>query len=224
MDDLFPNLDAFSFTPTRAAGLQRMEAFQSKMGSHYAGKRNHDLGPGDRSNVSALSPWVRHRVLLEEDLARAAVDRFALSTAEKFVQEVCWRTYFKGWLEHRPGVWNDYVAERDRQYERLAHNAGLRSAWEEAIEGRTGIEGFDDWARELIDTGYLHNHARMWFASIWIFTLGLPWELGDREDIMVVTVYYQWTLITPLISKSMANMPNDVRLLVSTQAFRNEPF
>jgi len=52
----------------------------------------------------------------------------------------------------------------------------------------------------------------------------LPWELGDREDIMVVTVYFRWTLITPLISKPMANMPNDIRLLVSTQAFRNEPF
>ena len=32
--------------------------------------------------------------------------------------------------------------------------------------------------RELVDTGYLHNHTRMWFASIWIFTLGLPWQLG----------------------------------------------
>ena len=42
----------------------------------------------------------------------------------------------------------------------------------------TGIEGFDDWARELVDTGYMHNHARMWFASIWIFTLRLPWALG----------------------------------------------
>jgi hypothetical protein len=29
-----------------------------------------------------------------------------------------------------------------------------------------------------VATGYLHNHARMWFASIWIFTLRLPWELG----------------------------------------------
>ena len=33
-------------------------------------------------------------------------------------------------------------------------------------------------AHELVETGYLHNHARMWFASIWIFTLRLPWELG----------------------------------------------
>jgi deoxyribodipyrimidine photo-lyase len=32
--------------------------------------------------------------------------------------------------------------------------------------------------QELVETGYLHNHARMWFASIWIFTLRLPWELG----------------------------------------------
>jgi hypothetical protein len=37
---------------------------------------------------------------------------------------------------------------------------------------------FDSWAAELIETGYLHNHARMWFASIWIFTLKLPWRLG----------------------------------------------
>jgi deoxyribodipyrimidine photo-lyase len=44
--------------------------------------------------------------------------------------------------------------------------------------GETGIDGFDDWAKELSATGYLHNHARMWFASIWIFTLRLPWELG----------------------------------------------
>jgi hypothetical protein len=46
------------------------------------------------------------------------------------------------------------------------------------MAGRTGIDGFDDWAQELVDFGYLHNHARMWFASIWIFTLHLPWQLG----------------------------------------------
>ena len=46
------------------------------------------------------------------------------------------------------------------------------------MEGRTGIEGFDDWAAELQDANWLHNHTRMWFASIWIFTLRLPWALG----------------------------------------------
>jgi deoxyribodipyrimidine photo-lyase len=46
------------------------------------------------------------------------------------------------------------------------------------MEGLTGIECFDAWVRELVDLGWLHNHARMWFASIWIFTLRLPWQLG----------------------------------------------
>ncbi|MEM1149685.1 MAG: FAD-binding domain-containing protein [Pseudomonadota bacterium] len=178
MDDLFPNLDAIDFTPTREAGQKRLSAFQSKMGRHYASERNSDYGPDQRTNVSALSPWVRSRTLLEQELVRSALDKFALSTAEKFVQEVCWRTYFKGWLEHRPGVWTAYRDELERQFEMLERNAGLRTAYQEAIEGRTGIDCFDFWAKELVETGYLHNHARMWFASIWLFTLRLPLELG----------------------------------------------
>ena len=62
--------------------------------------------------------------------------------------------------------------------DQLDRSAGLRSRWEVATTSQTGIECFDAWASELVETGYLHNHARMWFASIWIFTLDLPWELG----------------------------------------------
>ncbi|NBC21637.1 MAG: DNA photolyase [Alphaproteobacteria bacterium] len=178
MAELFDDLDTVDLTPTRRAGLQRLEGFAPAMGRRYASERNHDFGPRERRNVSMLSPWIRTRQILEEEAARKALERFALSTAEKFVQEVCWRTYFKGWLEHRPAVWTVYRQELDRQHDRLAGNAGLRTAFEEATEGRTGIDCFDAWARELVDTGYLHNHARMWFASIWIFTLKLPWELG----------------------------------------------
>jgi deoxyribodipyrimidine photo-lyase len=50
--------------------------------------------------------------------------------------------------------------------------------YEKAITGQTGIDCFDSWATELMEHSYLHNHARLWFASIWIFTLKLPWELG----------------------------------------------
>lgn len=78
----------------------------------------------------------------------------------------------------RPKVWYDFLAERDDDRERAERNAGLSRAVSAAESGRTGIECFDDWARELIATGYLHNHTRMWFASIWIFTLKLPWALG----------------------------------------------
>lgn len=178
MPDLFETTERISFTPTRKAGLARLEAFRPRMGRHYAQTRNTDLGPNERTNVSALSPWVRSRLVREEELARAALDQYSYATAEKFHQEICWRSYFKGWLEHRPAVWDDFVRQRDHWYDALAENSGLRKAYDKAIHGRTGIEGFDDWAHELVETGYLHNHARMWFASIWLFTLKLPLELG----------------------------------------------
>jgi deoxyribodipyrimidine photo-lyase len=52
------------------------------------------------------------------------------------------------------------------------------SGYRAAIEGRTGIDCFDTWNAELLETNYLHNHARMWYASIWVHTLKLPWQLG----------------------------------------------
>ena len=53
-----------------------------------------------------------------------------------------------------------------------------KKRFQRAIEATSGIECFDDWVKELIKYGYLHNHSRMWFASIWVHTLNLPWELG----------------------------------------------
>ncbi|MCA1943125.1 MAG: hypothetical protein LDL15_05910, partial [Yonghaparkia sp.] len=161
---------------TRAAGLARLADFVPRAGRAYAAERNADHGPGDRSNVSTLSPWVRHRLVTERELAAAVLERHSLSAAEKFVQEVYWRTYWKGWLERRPSVWTRYAASVAPTLDTLS--AADRTTYDDAVAGRTGIDGFDHWARELVETGYLHNHARMWFASIWIFTLRLPWQLG----------------------------------------------
>lgn len=149
-----------------------------RAGRDYAARRNYDLGPGQHSGVSNLSPYIRHRILTEEEVLSATLSRFALSMAQKFVQEVFWRTYWKGWLEMRPGVWDAYQCDLRRALDDVQTQAGLRSEWEAACRGETGIDCFDHWARELAETGYLHNHARMWFASIWIFTFRLPWELG----------------------------------------------
>ncbi|MEM9429036.1 MAG: FAD-binding domain-containing protein [Pseudomonadota bacterium] len=161
-------------TPTRAAGLERLAAFASKAGRHYAGRRNYDTGPEDTAEVSRLSPWICRRMVLEEEVIAAVLGAHSRSSAEKFVQEVFWRGYFKGWLEQRPAVWESYRAGLLDDRARLAD----ASEWAEAEAGRTGIACFDAWAQQLVETGYLHNHARMWFASIWIFTLRLPWRLG----------------------------------------------
>jgi len=167
-----------AFTPTRDAGLAQLDRFLPRAGKPYAAQRNYDLGPEQRGNVSNLSPWLRHRLITEEEVLRAVLARHAPSTAEKFVQEVFWRTYFKGWLEQRPSVWHAYKEGVDNALARLESDQDLRHAYQQAVGGQTGIDCFDAWAHELVETGYLHNHARMWFASIWTFTLHLPWELG----------------------------------------------
>jgi deoxyribodipyrimidine photo-lyase len=161
--------------PTRNAGLARLAAFLPHAGADYARLRNFDL-PG-HPHVSRLSPWLRHRLLTEAEVWDAAWQAHG-PASEKFRQEVIWRSYWKGWLELRPSVWTGYRQGLTRALDRVASEEGLRRVWEEACTGRTGIDGFDHWARELVATGWLHNHARMWFASIWIFTLRLPWQLG----------------------------------------------
>jgi deoxyribodipyrimidine photo-lyase len=165
-----------SHPPTRSEALARLQGFLPHAGRDYAARRNYDL-PG-HGGVSVLSPYIRHRLITEDEVLTAVLGRFALSSAEKFVQEVFWRTYWKGWLEMRPSVWTDYRNEVRHGLDRIATEAGLRATWEAACSGTTGIDAFDHWARELVQTGYLHNHARMWFASIWCFTLRLPWALG----------------------------------------------
>ncbi|MEO0864335.1 MAG: FAD-binding domain-containing protein, partial [Pseudomonadota bacterium] len=156
----------------------RLQRFVPHAGRDYAARRNFDLGRDGHDGVSTLSPYIRARLLTEEDVLQSVLGRFAPSSAEKFIQEVYWRTYWKGWLEMRPSVWMRYRADLKRQIDNVHTQGGLRARWEAACTGQTEIECFNSWAQELAETGYLHNHARMWFASIWIFTLELPWELG----------------------------------------------
>ena len=170
-----------SWEPTRRAGLERLEDFVPRAGREYAQSRNYDLGsPGD--NVSGLSPYVRRRLLSEVEIARAVLEQHCADAADKFLQEVFWRTYWRGWLYLRPAVWFDYRADVGLALVRLASDDGdLGTRHQQAIESSTGIECFDFWARQLRQEGYLHNHARMWFASIWIYTLRLPWQLGAEH-------------------------------------------
>ncbi len=170
-------LDA-PWRPTRAAGLERLAAFAPRAGRDYATRRNYDLGPGNHAQVSLLSPWIRRRLLTEAEVIQTVLRHHSPGAAEKFIQEVCWRSYWKGWLELRPALLDRFRTERQALAARRAAEAALHDALARAESGDTGIECFDHWARELVETGWLHNHARMWFASIWIFTLRLPWQLG----------------------------------------------
>lgn len=166
------------FSPDRAAALRRLQEFLPRAGLAYAKRRNFDPGPGRQDPVSRLSPWLRHRVLLETEVLREVCAAQGQDAARKFIDEVYWRAYFRGWMAQHAGAWSHYLAERDRAVAAVAGNATLHARVLAAEQGQTGNPAFDSWARELCSNGYLHNHARMWFASIWIFTLRLPWALG----------------------------------------------
>jgi deoxyribodipyrimidine photo-lyase len=163
---------------TCAAGEILLKNFTPLMGSRYENGRNTDRGPGMHHGVSMLSPYLRRRLVTERDAVASALGAHGQANAGKFIQEVIWRGYFKGWMECHPKVWAAYRECLEKDLFRLAEDRSLRCKVDRAEGGGTGVACFDAWVQELVETGYLHNHARMWFASIWIFTFGLPWRLG----------------------------------------------
>ena len=158
------------FEISRDGALKQLDAFINSELANYSFKRNFDLGPKDKSNVSCLSPYISHRLITEYEVAKTVLAKFPYQKVEKYIQEIFWRVYWKGWLELRPQVWTDFLEDLK----------GLKEDdnYKKAIDGETQIECFNDWAKELKANNYLHNHTRMWFASIWIFTLNLPWQKG----------------------------------------------
>jgi len=163
-----------NFIPTRASALDKLDQFIENGLKDYSKARNFDYGPDKRDNTSCLSPYISHGVINEIEVIKKSLNKYSFSKNEKFIQEVLWRTYWKGWLELRPNVWTDFLVELDTIKNKYKDNDN----YIKAINGKTDIECFDAWVKELKETNYLHNHTRMWFASIWIFTLDLPWQLG----------------------------------------------
>ena len=162
------------FETSRAKAIEKLNHFVENNLSEYSKLRNFDFGPDNRSNISCLSPYITHGVINELEVIDKSLKKFSFAKNEKFIQEVLWRTYWKGWLELRPNVWSDYLLELNNLRNELKDNQNYLNA----IEGKTDLECFNEWVNELKENNYLHNHTRMWFASIWIFTLELPWQLG----------------------------------------------
>ena len=162
------------FEASRAKAVDKLNHFVENNLSEYSKLRNFDFGTDNRSNISCLSPYITHGIINELEVIDKSLKKFSFQKNEKFIQEVLWRVYWKGWLELRPNVWSDYLMELDNLRDEYKSN----HSYLRAIEGKTDIDCFNQWIIELKENNYLHNHARMWFASIWIFTLELPWQLG----------------------------------------------
>ena len=163
-----------NFEPSRAFAIKKLDNFIESKLREYSRLRNFDFGPNSRSNVSSLSPYVTHGVISEIEIIKKSLNKHSFIKSEKFIQEVLWRVYWKGWIELRPKVWNDFLSDLKELKKKFKNNQNYFNA----INGKTKIECFNHWVNELKNYNYLHNHTRMWFSSIWIFTLELPWQLG----------------------------------------------
>ena len=159
-----------NFKTSRKHALDELEKFINGEIINYSSKRNYDFGPKNRKNISCLSPYITHRLLTEYEVSKKVLSKYPYQKMEKYIQEIFWRVYWKGWLELRPRVWSDFIDD--------LNNLEDSEEYQKAINSNTEIECFNNWVKELKEFNYLHNHTRMWFASIWIFTLGLPWQKG----------------------------------------------
>ena len=152
-------MNQFPFTKSEV--ITNLINFSQDELHNYTSNRNFDYGP-PHHNVSKISPYLRRRFISENEVLGIVLKDHKINNIEKFIEEIFWRTYWKGWLESHPWIYDEYKAYDEDQ----------------SIPKKTGIKCFEHWKEELLDTGYLHNHSRMWFASIWIFTLGYSWQSG----------------------------------------------
>tara|TARA_B100000686_G_C16716117_1_gene932133 strand:+ start:283 stop:1419 length:1137 start_codon:yes stop_codon:yes gene_type:complete len=181
---------------TRIEAKKKLNYFVEKKLIHYSKLRNFITDNQNQLTTSCLSPYITHGILTENEVINESLKKLPFSKCEKFIEEILWRVYWRGWLELRPELWKDYITNHKKINEDLKNN----SIYKSAIDGKTDIQCFNDWVIDLKENNYLHNHVRMWFASIWIFTLNLPWELGAAffikhlydGDIASNTLSWRW--------------------------------
>ena len=194
------------FEHNRAAAEKNLNYFIENKLSNYSKLRNFSTDTLNRLTTSKLSPYITHGILNETEVIKEILKKHSFSKSEKFINEILWRIYWKGYLELRPQIWDDFISDLKATEIEYKNNRNYKLA----IEGSTNIKCFNDWLKELKETNYLHNHVRMWFASIWIFTLNLPWQLGASlfikylydGDISSNTLSWRWVAGIQTVGKN----------------------
>ena len=98
-----------NFIASRSYALKKLDNFIEKNLLEYTKLRNFDFGIENRKNISCLSPYVSHGIISEIEIISKVLKKHLFNKSEKFIQEILWRIYWKGWLELRPDLWDDYL-------------------------------------------------------------------------------------------------------------------
>ena len=170
------------FPPGEAEAQRRLHAFvdgDEPPIYRYALARNQL----DRAGTSQLSPYLRLGMVSARQavaIALAAIRRADRQSAQQgagtWLNELIWREFFVHIIYHFPQVRGSSFRP---EYERIAweNDAGAFSAW---CEGRTGYPVVDAAMHQLVETGWMHNRARMIAASFLVKDLLIDWRWGER--------------------------------------------
>jgi deoxyribodipyrimidine photo-lyase len=165
MSDRVGMRPALAFEPTREAALARLHAVRP---GDYARTRNHIDGA-----VTGLSPYLTHGLLSLPEVLAHLRQKHRIAWDHKFVFELGWRAYFRHVWQHDGDA--IFQSLHDGPLPDAAYTqelpADIRSA-------RTGLAVVDRAVQSLHDTGYLHNHARMWLASYVVHLRKVHWRAG----------------------------------------------
>ena len=117
-----------NFNPSKVVALNQLNNFIENNLPKYSKLRNFDFGPQKRSNISCLSPYITHGIINELEVINKSLKKFSFLKNEKFIQEVLWRVYWKGWLELRPNLWSDYLIELKKIKNQFLNNKNYLNA------------------------------------------------------------------------------------------------
>jgi len=139
----------------------------------YAASRNFFSGA-----VTRLSPYLRYGVLSLAEVRDAVLAQVrAQAEAEKLVNELAWRDYWQRvYWQIGDGIWQDQEPYKTG-YQPKDYAAALPA---DVDAGETGQVCIDSFSRDLHESGYLHNHARMWLAAYLVHWRKVKWQAGAR--------------------------------------------
>ena len=119
----------------------------------YAQSRNYITG-----HVNYLSPYISRGVISTKQVLGSLLEKgYSFDQMESLLQQLCWRDYFQRVAQHK-----DINQEIKHSQENVAHHAIPLSI----IEGKTGIQAIDQSIESLFETGYMHNHCRLYLAAL----------------------------------------------------------
>ena len=151
--------------PGRASALQQLNSFNP---SEYKRTRNFIKG-----SVSGLSPYITHGILTLDEVYTSLKRKYGLAANHKFVNELMWRQFFHHvWSKKGEEI---FVTLDEEPIPRPCYSFDLP---DDIINARTGLAVIDGTVRNLYETGYIHNHARMWLASYIVHYRKIYWKVG----------------------------------------------